>query len=171
MWYPSKNDKSREQGMNIDNSKLLTLFSNLAIFAGLLFLGLEIQQNSLTTAANLQQEAVSYARDHEELLLSDENPVLTELVFRGIRDPDSLSEQELEKFIAFISYRMAVWEFTYIYHSEGLLTDRVWNSWDAWNIELVKQGPGYRKWWDSARYGYDQEFSRHVEEVFTREGL
>lgn len=157
--------------MNIDNSKLLTLLSNLAVFAGLLFLGLEIQQSSQTTAATLQQEAISYARDHEDLLLSDDNPILSELVSRGIRDPDSLSDQELEKFLMFISYRMAVWEFTFIYHSEGLITDRVWNSWDAWNIELVKQGPGYRKWWDSAQHGYDQEFSRHVEGVFSREGL
>ena len=119
--------------MIFDKSILLVLISNLSILVGLLFLGLEMRQNSLTTAANLHQATVSYARDHEELLLSDENEKLADLIYRGIKNPDSLSEQELEKFLIFITYRMAVWELSFIHHSEGLMSDRVWLAWDAWS--------------------------------------
>jgi hypothetical protein len=157
--------------MNIDRSTLLNLISNLAILIGLLFLGFEMRHNSLTTAAIVHQETVTYARDLEVLLLSDENEKLAEIVYRGIENPDLLSEQELGKFLMFITFRMAVWELAFVRHSEGLMSDRIWRAWDAWNIELVKQGPGYRTWWDSSRVGFDEEFGLHVDEVFSRVDL
>jgi len=55
-----------------------------------------------------------------------------------------------------------------VHHSEGLMSDRIWRAWDAWNIDLVGQGPGYRTWWDSSRLAYDEEFGLHVDEVFSR---
>ena len=171
MWLALEGCRIERAKMSIDRSNLLGLISNLAILAGLLFLGLELQQNSLSTAATLHQETVSYARDHEELLLSDENEILAELVFRGVRDPDFLSDEELEKFLMFITYRMAVWELAFIHHSEGLISDRVWRGWDGWNSELVRQGPGYKTWWDSSRHGFDEEFSMHVDEVLLRDSL
>ena len=105
-------------------------------------------------------------RDHIELLVGDENEKLAEIVFRGESDPDSLSPVEFEKFILFTAWRMGAWEMTFLHYEEGLIAERNWKVFDAWYSNLLARGPGYRRWWEAARHGYDSAFQDHVDRVF-----
>ena len=147
-------------------SRWLTLGANVGVLIGLLLLALEIRHNTQATQAVLHQDILGYARDHTELLISDENEGLADIVFRGEIEPESLNRVELEKFILFTAYRMGGWESTFVHYDEGLLGERNWQMWDAWYSTLIHRGPGYRVWWDEARHGYDQKFQDHVDRAF-----
>ena len=144
----------------------LSLLANLGVIAGLALLVVEIRHSTLATQAALYQESMSFAREHVELLIGDENKELASVVFRGELDPDSLSPTELEKFVLFTAWRMSTWETTFLNHDEGLLDDRMWKSIDAWYSSLLQRGPGYQKWWEATKHGYDPSFQKHVDRAF-----
>jgi hypothetical protein len=146
----------------------LTLLANLSVLVGLILLALEMHQNTSITRAVLHQEIMSYARDHFELLVTDENEKLASIVFRGESDPESLSAVELDKFLLFTAYRMGGWEATFVHHDEDLLLDRHWELWDRWYSSLLDRGPGYKRWWEATRHGYDSRFQDHVDRAFSK---
>jgi hypothetical protein len=153
----------------MDSDKInrwLTLAANVGVLIGLILLALEIRHSTQATQALLHQDILGYARDHNELLVSDENRDLANIVFRGESEPESLSAVELEKFILFTAYRMGAWESTFVHYDEGLLGERNWQLYDAWYSALIHRGPGYKVWWDEARHGYDQRFQDHVDRAF-----
>jgi len=141
----------------------LSLLANFGVLVGLALLVIELRHNTLATQAALYQESMSFARDHVELLIGDENRELAVIVFRGETDPDSLSAMELEKFLLFTAWRMSTWETTFLNYDQGLIEERVWKTIDAWYSALLERGPGYQKWWEASRHGYDPPFQSHVE--------
>jgi hypothetical protein len=146
----------------------LSLLANFGVLVGLALLVIELRHNTLATQAALYQESMSFARDHVELLIGDENRELAVIVFRGETDPDSLSAMELEKFLLFTAWRMNTWETTFLNYDQGLIEERVWKTVDAWYSALLERGPGYKKWWEASRHGYDPPFQTHVERAFDR---
>ena len=144
----------------------LSLFANLGVLVGLALLIVELRHNTLATQAALYQESMSFAREHVELLIGDENSKLASVVFRGETDPDSLSPTELEKFVLFTAWRMNTWETTFLNNDKGLVEDRIWNGVDRWYSSLLQRGSGYQKWWEMTQHGYDPVFREHVDQVF-----
>ena len=61
----------------------LSLFANLGVLLGLALLLVELRHNTLATQAALYQQSMSFAREHVELLIGDENKELASVVFRG----------------------------------------------------------------------------------------
>ena len=75
-------------------NELLTLIVNFGVIAGLIFLGLEIRQNTIATQASAIQESTNVAR--QQLLMFATNPDLVELFFK---DLDDLNEVELRRIL------------------------------------------------------------------------
>ena len=144
----------------------LTILANFGVVFGLILLVLEIRHSTMATEAILYQENINYGRDQIELLISDENKELAELVFRAEADPDSLTPIEFEKFTLFTAWRMAVWETMFMNYEEGLADKRHWSNMDAWYASILARGPGYRRWWDAVRHGYDPAFQEPVDLAF-----
>ena len=96
----------------------LTLSANIGVLAGLVFVGLEIQQNtsqlrmdasfSLTQAVNEQNAAIY------------QNSELTELLLRGEQDLAALNPVELERFASFQFSRLNVAESAEDLRREGV---------------------------------------------------
>jgi hypothetical protein len=84
----------------------LTVAANVGVVLGLGFLAVELRQNTLAIQATLHLDLMTYAREHAELLLT--NDPLAEIVIRAEQDPTSLSLLEREKFLTFTSWRMGV---------------------------------------------------------------
>ena len=144
----------------------LSLFANFAVLAGLALLVAELRHNTLTTQALLYQDNINYGRENAARLVGDENKELAEIVFRGESDPDSLSPNEFQKFALFTSWRMGMWETQFLHRDAGLVEDRYWENIDRWFSAILHRGPGYRRWWEASRHGYDAAFQDHVDEAF-----
>ena len=76
--------------MDLDKyNKWLTLIANIAILGGLIFLALEIQQNTNAIRSAAIQEATNVAREHP--LMFVQNPEVNRL---AMADYDSLNEED-----------------------------------------------------------------------------
>ena len=73
----------------------LTLFANFGVIAGLIFLGLEVRQNTIATQATAIQESTNVAR--QQLLMLATNPDLVELNLKASRDLNELNEVEVTR--------------------------------------------------------------------------
>lgn len=91
--------------MNLDRLSIwLTLATNLAVLLGVVFLVIEIRQNT-TTIRGQSSFAVNDALSHlNEALYSDS--VLTDIWIRGRESLDSLDANERERFSAFLLERL-----------------------------------------------------------------
>jgi hypothetical protein len=61
---------------------------------------------------------------------------------------------------------MNPWESTFLNFDAGLVEERIWRTIDAWYSSLLERGPGYKRWWEMTKHGYDPSFQRHVDRVF-----
>jgi len=94
-----------------------------------------------------------------------ESPELSDLVYRGERDPDSLADQEIDRFANIALPRLAMWENTYDSYLLGNLSESDWEAWDTfyrtrWNL------PGYRYMYLKYRIGFGKRSVGYFAEVF-----
>ena len=71
----------------------LTLIANFGVIAGLVFLGLEVRQNTIATQASAIQESTNVAR--QQSLTWATNPDLVELNLRDFDDLDEVDRRRL----------------------------------------------------------------------------
>jgi hypothetical protein len=95
-----------------------TVTANIGVLAGLVFVGLEIQQNTsqLRTDASYSI-TVSVNQQNEGIYLS---PALAELLLRGEQDLDALNPVERKQFNAYQFSRLNLAEYIEDLDSEGV---------------------------------------------------
>ena len=77
--------------MNIDNlNRWLTLISNVAVLAGIIFLVVELQQNNLIAKAQTRTEITRASVENTRLL---QDPISLS-VFTKLRNNEEVTEQE-----------------------------------------------------------------------------
>ncbi len=62
---------------------------------------------------------IDYGREQSEVLITDAN--LAALVEKGEADPSSLTPHELSQFYEYTTWRMAMWELSFLNHEVGLV--------------------------------------------------
>jgi len=79
--------------MNVDTrNRWWTLTANAGVIIGLIFLALEIRQNTEVARSVVDLEITTLSTDFHMRLA--ENPGLARAYYTGLRDPDSLTEDE-----------------------------------------------------------------------------
>ncbi len=140
--------------------------SALAVVVSLVYVGLEINQNTGAVKASTLQAMIDYGRQQSEILVTD--ATLAALVETGEADPNSLTPRERSQFYEFTIWRMAMWELSFLNHEVGLVEDEMWLAWDGYYRGLVRNKPGYPEFWRDNRAAYDARFMAHVDSA-TRE--
>ena len=106
-------------------NELLTLIVNFGVIAGLIFLGLEIRQNTIATQASAIQESTNVAR--QQLLMLATNPDLVEL---GFKDLNELNEVEVARiYWAERSYWLGM-QGLWRQWKMGVLPSEEWEMWN-----------------------------------------
>lgn len=77
-------------------NKWLTLAANVGVIAGIVFLGLEIQQNTRTIQASSIQESTNVAR--QQILMYATDAESNRISMVGTKDPTKLTPEELQRF-------------------------------------------------------------------------
>ena len=103
----------------------LTLIANFGVIAGLIFLGLEVRQNTIATQATAIQESTNVAR--QQVLTLATNPELLEL---GFKDFDNLNEVERRRLFwssrSFWLGMQGLWR----QWTMGVLPNEEWEMWN-----------------------------------------
>jgi hypothetical protein len=95
---------------------------------------------------------------------------MTEIRYRGLRDPDSLSEEEARQFAGlmlavFRAYENAAYQFR-----RGFLDPGEWSGLHT-NLSSTVRQPGFAGWWTRVgRRGFGPEFQSLVDEIIQRDG-
>jgi hypothetical protein len=135
----------------------------MGVIASLVFVGLEVRQNTLATQAAAIQESVTVAREQIQMYALDGEANRINMI--GAQDPDALTEEER------VRYRWM--GLSFFWGMQGL--HRQWelgilpaNEWLAWQqVVCINMGwPGMRWVWSTAPF-YTPQFRAAVESCET----
>ncbi len=147
---------------NIDLGQTLTILANVGVIAGIVFLGIEVRQNStqieqatIAVAAQAVFELNQEANEIRRTLYSDAS--LIELVDTGYDDPGSLTEIESLRFDNYFGTVLNTYEAAWIYRQKGLVEEAEYAGWRD-SICGMLQREGGRSFWESGKTSYADGF-------------
>ena len=105
---------------------LLAILANIGVLAGIIFVGIEIQQNTSAVQSSTLQDITNSTA--EALFLRLANPEIGEVIIRGRDDLSSLSEIDRSQFN---TYQRVMWlrfQNTHYQYELGSFPERIWES-------------------------------------------
>lgn len=132
----------------------------------LIFLTVQVRQNTRALRSSAAQNAHEMAEAIYHPVIADS--ALAELVVRGIRDPDALTEVETAQFTSFWQNGFFAMQNWFYQRQEGVLDEGIWWGWSKILIDIT-QTPGIRRFWEHRRHYFSNDFRAYLEtELSTR---
>ncbi|HSG97002.1 MAG TPA: hypothetical protein VLA11_03340 [Woeseiaceae bacterium] len=132
--------------MNFDKANhWLVLFANFAVIASIVFLAVELRQN--TKQLELQSYQ-SWVAANMDLNIAISNSQLSAIVSQGHPNSANLAS---ETYIAYAMFHMSMFQMaqsTHYLHLEGSLNKELWES-EMDRAAGILSIPGVRQWWDA----------------------
>lgn len=134
----------------------------VAVLLGLVFVGLELRQNSdLLRITATQTLAAEYSDSLEVMAYDGEAACIYALGVNGLHNLNDV--QRLRFFVQmFLIFRSA--EQLHYYSLEGMVEDRVWRGFERQLMEVANL-PGVREWWGVRSSWYSDEFQEYINET------
>ncbi len=134
----------------------------IATIATLVYLALQIRASTAAARSVAAQSVHEAYATWYRLIASDET--LAAIITNGLRDYDSLTEQERTRFIAVFMAYLSGSQDAFIKWREGTLAPELWVGWELALMNLVIP-PGGRRFWADRSYLFGESFRDHVETV------
>ena len=139
--------------------KLAELSAAIAVIISLVFVGLEIRQNTTAVqSAAAQTVHENFAMWYTSL---QGDPELIDITTKGMRDYKSLSPTEKAQFVAVFMSFSAHTQNAYYKWTEGSLTPELWRSWEFVSMNFFST-PGGKAFWDERDYMFADAFQRYI---------
>ena len=149
--------------MNVDSrNRWLTLTANAGVIIGLIFLALEINQNTEVARSAVDAEITTLSTEFHMRLA--ENPALARAYYVGLRDPDSLTEDERIQLHYLIPALFLLMEGAHRQYIRGFLPEEGWKPYEGL-ISYLLGNPLVREWWTNGSTVFSQDFEAAVEGV------
>ncbi len=133
----------------------LTIFANLAVVGGIIFLGVEIRQNSQMMKAQTRNEvAVGVV---ELLTLAIDDADFANTILRGHRGED-LSDVEQYQYDQKTNAWFRYWENVHYQYRNELYDEIEYGVQREAIRTALTSGPGFATYWCARRSGYSPEF-------------
>jgi hypothetical protein len=142
----------------IDLGQIIGILANVGVIAGIIFLGVELQQNNELLAA---QGRASRAEVAQGLFLRlMENPSVAQAAAKAL-DGEQLDRDETLVLMSFHSYILTSWQYTYGEYQRRLIDEipiRAWRN-------LFQGIPGLAEYWrQNAADNHDPDFYNFMNE-------
>lgn len=131
----------------------------VGIFASLVFVGLQIRQNTRATRA-ASHNAVSDSLNEINRMFA-ENADLTKIWLVGMADRTALSPEERWRFDSTARAYMHVCETMFVQAGLGAGDKSVMYA-EEQGIRMVFASPGMREWWAENPFGFGAEFRTYI---------
>ena len=138
----------------------------VGVIASLIFVGLEIQQNTLASRAAAIQESTSVAREQTQMFAI--NPEVNRINMIGAADPSQLNAEERARYSWIVVSFLWGMQGLYRQWELGVLPDQEWQAWNT-VICLNIGRPGMREVWQSVNF-YTPDFVEIVESCDSFQG-
>ena len=136
--------------------------ANVGVVAGLIFLGLEIRQNSVAIRANIAQ---GMATEQAEFSRSFINPDIAEIFAQIDKDGlDSLSPVQRYQLNGFENSFFFIQQNLHYQYRSGNLDPSIWPSRHRALIDAFRNENVLRHW-HSRSFAFDDEFRKYIDDV------
>lgn len=131
----------------------------MALVLSLVFVGVEIRQNSNATEAQALLELNLAVSDLQ--LAQAEDGEFAEIIEKGRFNPESLSDAETYRFQNWAYAMLSIHENAYVFFSKGMLEDDHYEAWSVATCKLLSQ-PGIRAMWKNEFLTFQVEFEEYI---------
>jgi len=127
----------------------------VAVVISLLYLALQMRQNNKLVERNAVKEVIAERAEYNKFVAS--SPELSELYWKGMSNPEQLSEAEWLRYLSLFAPMARQLEASFIDMSHGYLTEsRSASELKTMNRWLSQPGP--QKYFQELGDGYDRDF-------------
>jgi hypothetical protein len=145
-------------------SSWLSLAANIGVLAGVVFVAVEVRQTGDAVRTTNSQSSIALGMEVGAWL---KDPEFAEVYLNVLESRKALTDVERIQFDEFLGARLNIWEFSFNAHESGTMSDKDWDSWDAWFVYWLRQD-GVRDFW--VRYKREQylgatAFLEHVDSL------
>ena len=146
----------------MDSKVIIEMASAGAILLGLIFVGLELKQNTEAVESQTSQGLLELANQANSQVASDRQ--LAEILLKVNKDVDELNELETLQYSRFVYSEMNIWEHAFFSHENGTMNSDLWNGYD-----MAYRGFFCESWskgvWRLIEGGFSEPFKAHVNEI------
>jgi hypothetical protein len=153
----------------LDLGQTITILANIGVIAGILFLAIEVRQNS----TQIEQATTAIAAQAVFEMNKEANAVrrtvytdaaLTEIVDKGFEDPRSLTATERLRFENYFGTVLNTYEAAYIFWQKGLVDEQDFIGWRYSLCPMLRSEGGRLFWERLATSAYADGFVEDVTE-------
>jgi hypothetical protein len=146
------------------------LVAAVATIATLVYLAIQIRQNTKTVRTSTYQAVLDSARSDTELILA--HPHLERIYRLGRRDSGELSADDRPVFRMLIGQLLLNYEILFLQHQHGVVDEDFWRGRQEGLRALLLQ-PGVRKYWEGSgpllRRYFAPKFAELVESLLEKD--
>ena len=134
--------------------------SSIAVLVTLAYLAIQVRQNTKAERNSALDMSLRNLMAVRQATFEDSE--LSALIYKGLNDPDGLSEPEQYRFrLWFSNVLMSLW---HIYAQSSSLRDDLWESQKTALVRVVTS-PGGSILWDTHREEFEHSFSKEVDQI------
>ena len=142
----------------------LTLVANLAVVIGIVFLAVEVRQNTQSVRAQTRSSLTEQQMQFAEWVAT--NPQTADVMARGTQGLEAADFSRAENFTYFmlVQGHLREWENSLYQYEQGLFTAEDFEArMSAWTFMM--NYPGYRDAWAIIRTRYSPAFRSTIDEI------
>ena len=133
----------------------------VVVIASLLFVGVQLKQNTRTMQTNAAQAFVTMYSDATTALGTSGE--VAKIWMRGMDGLHNLNSEEVIRFSALFGKIFKAYESAYVQWRNGALSGQLWSGF-AVDLQDTITAPGIRQCWSVRRRWYGSEFRAYVDE-------
>lgn len=139
---------------------LSDLVGALAVVVSLVYLAVQVRQNTRALRAETAREVVASIRAVNTTVASD--PELFRIFSTMTENPDQLSAEERGRATHLIFNHFRAIEDAFQQYMKGNLDEDIWAGWDRTFYDYINS-PGWRGYWERRRDLFSSAFVRYVD--------
>lgn len=157
-------DRPRRSRME-DAASLAEIVSAVAVVVSLIYVASEIKQNTNALQESNAQVVLTLGHTWSDWFRDQS---FAAAVVVAYEDPSELTAVQGRQVSAWIGRGLDVWESAFSSREKGLMTDELFEAWDASFIGLMKEREVWRLAWTEKRHSYHESFQAYVDGVVAR---
>ena len=144
-----------------DIGNLAEAVAAVAVIASLVYLGIQIQQNTKAVRASSYQEVANGVTNYMSSLA--QNGELARIYVQGSKDLTQLSPEESLRFESALAQLFAKYDVAVYFYQQHLIDEMAIDPYTRL-VLLLLESPGIADWWEAAQHFYSENMRDYINE-------
>jgi len=145
-----------------DFAQLTEILAGVAVVVSLIYVGLQVQQNTLAIKIAAEQQSHDAYRQAQIAIM--EEPMMAIALEKAFSNQD-LNPVEALQAETYVHFVFSNWELAYLNHKRELLDNEVWHAWERYYIWLMRSDLFSKAWIENPVDGYTRSFTDYINGV------